>query len=141
MRSKIGEKAGPLRETVTADRIRAFRKAVGASDGSPDSAPPTFMTVLRAGEFELFRRLGIPLSSLLHAEQTYSYVATIQAGDELEFETELVQALSKRGTRGEMHFLTLDTTVAALRPSGRVSVGTCRSVILARETASREGEK
>jgi hypothetical protein len=132
LRSKIGEKAGPLRLKIDADLISRFRLATGASVGPKDVAPPTFMTVLRSGEFELFKRMGVPLSALLHAEQTYTYAEPIRAGDELEFATRLSQALSKRGTKGEMHFLTLETDVAALRPSGRVPVGTCRSVIVVR---------
>jgi hypothetical protein len=139
LRNKIGEKTGVLRETITSDRIAAFRRAVGASQGRPDVAPPTFMTVLRSGEFELFQRFGIPLSSVLHAEQTYTYAEPIRAGDEVEFETCLSQALSKRGGKGEMHFLTFDTEVVALRAGSKVPVGACKSVIVYREQAGRGG--
>src|SRR5277367_2370359 len=110
--------------------IAAFRRATLSKEGSSESAPPTFMTVLRSGEFQLFEGLGIPLSALLHAEQTYTYAEPIRAGDEVEFETKISQALSKKGSKGEMHFLTLETEVVALRPSGRIPVGTCRSVIV-----------
>jgi hypothetical protein len=127
----IGQRAGPIREKASAERIAAFRRAVGASPG--DSAPPTFMTTLRAGEFEIFQRLGIPLSSLLHAEQQYRLLAPIMAGDELEFETILANAVEKRGSAGALHFLTLDTRVAALREGAPVPVGTCRSTIVYRE--------
>jgi hypothetical protein len=93
------------------------------------------MTCLRAGEFELFSRFGIPLSSLLHAEQNYRYETGIEAGDELEFETRLTQALEKRGAKGAMHFLTLDTEVSILRREARLRAGTCRSTIVYREPA------
>jgi hypothetical protein len=135
LKNRIGEKTAPARMKITREQIAAFRQAVGTREGAPDEAPPTLMTVLRTGEFELFRKLGAPLSSLLHAEQVYTYVEPIRAGDELEFETTLTQALSKRGPKGEMHFLTLETVVEALRPAGKVSVGTCRSVIVVREAA------
>jgi hypothetical protein len=135
LRSRIGEKTGVLREKISAEKIAAFRRAVGATTGPADVAPPTFMTVLRSGEFELFKKFEVPLSALLHAEQTYTYAEPIRAGDELEFETKLSQALSKQSAKGAMHFLTFETEVAALRAGGKKPVGTCRSVIVVREAA------
>lgn len=135
MRNRIGEKTGRLREKITAERIAAFRRSVGAETGPVDVAPPTFMTVLRSGEFELFKKFGVPLSALLHAEQTYTYAEPIRAGDELEFETKLAQAMSKQGSKGTMHFMTFETEVAVLRADGMKPVGTCRSVIVVREPA------
>ena len=135
MRNRIGERTGVLREKITAEKIAAFRRSVNATSGPADVAPPTFMTVLRSGEFELFKKFEIPLSSLLHAEQTYTYVEPIRAGDELEFQTKLSQALSKNGPKGAMHFLTFETDVVAVRADGKKPVGTCRSVIVVREPA------
>jgi len=142
LKNKVGEAAGPSRLKITPELIAAFRRAVGAHEGPQDEAPPTLMTMLRSGEFELFRRFEIPLSALLHAEQSYTYAEAIRAGDELEFETRLAQAVSKRGARGEMHFLTLETSVEALRGAGKVPIGTCRSVIVVRQEAKgREGAR
>ncbi len=132
-KSWIGEQSGTIREKAAAERIANFRRAVGASPGP--SAPPTFMTTLRAGEFTIFQRLGIPLSSLLHAEQQYRLIEPIVAGDDLEFSTVLSNVLEKRGAAGALRFLTLDTEVFAIRAPGRTPVGTCRSTIVVRELA------
>lgn len=124
-----GERHGPLREKITAQRIAAFRGAIGAKAG--ESAPPTFMTLLRGGEFELMKRFGIQLKNVLHAEQTYRYKDQIRAGDELEYETVLSNVLEKRG-KSAMHFMTFDTEVAAIRDGARISVGSCHSIIVYR---------
>jgi hypothetical protein len=129
-----GEKTDIIREKVSAKRIADFRASIGAAPGA--DAPPTFMTVFRAGEFELFRRFGIELSSLLHADQTYILGAPIRAGDEIEYSTELVQVLEKRGSKGAMHFMTLETEFFIVAAAGRTSAGTSRSVILYRESAA-----
>jgi hypothetical protein len=130
---KIGTESGPFREKITLEKIMRFRKAVGAGESQAEVAPPTFMTVLRAGEFEMFSQLGIPLSGLLHAEQEYSLSAPIRAGEELEFRTTLVQAAEKRGRSGAMHFLVVETVVSALKPGGPTAVGVSRSTVVYRE--------
>lgn len=117
LKDRVGETASGYRESADAERIRRFCEAVGAPIS--EVAPPTFMTVFRKGEFDLFSKLGIPLARVLHAEQEYVYRGVIRAGDEVTYETRLTHVLEKNGASGSMHFLTFETEVAtASGPAG-----------------------
>ena len=107
LKSQIGKVVGPYYDLVSQERITAFCRAVGTEEGF--FAPPTFLTVFRKGEFELFQLLGIDLSHVLHAEQEYQYDCLIQAGDQIEFETVVLNVLEKQGSTGFMQFLTFET--------------------------------
>ena len=91
LKSEIGKTLGPYRDEVTQERIHSFCRAIGAKESL--TAPPTFLTVFRKGEFDLFRLLGIELAHVLHAEQGYQYENFIQAGDIVQFETSVINVL------------------------------------------------
>lgn len=115
---------------VTQERIDSFCAAVGAKDTR--IAPPTFMTICRESEFELFEKLEIPLSSILHAEQLYTYGEPIRAGAELEYQTELSTVLEKSGGSGKMAFLTFDTRVL-IKTQANAEAGTSRTTVVVRQ--------
>jgi hypothetical protein len=96
LKSKEGARSKIYSETVTGERISKFSRAVGAEAHPNGIAPPTFMTVFRKGEFELFASLGLKLESLLHAEQLYDYRSDIRSGDRIEFHTTLSHVLEKK---------------------------------------------
>lgn len=123
----VGVRSARYEEELTPQRIAAFRGAVGASVAS--DAPPTFMTTFRRGEFELFEKLGIPLSSVLHGEQLYEYRQPLRVGDKVSYESWLSEFSEKSGSRGSLRILHFDTEVrlnAAL-------AGTSRTTIVIRE--------
>ena len=107
---------------VTEGRLRAFCQSVGAE--YRESAPPTFMTVFRDGEFELFDRMGIQLKTVLHADQEYRYENLILPGDQLEFQAVMTKAFEKKSSKGSvMRFLTFETEVKVRRTEGWVLAG------------------
>lgn len=130
LKSEIGKKAGPYRDQITAERIRAFTKAVGSSDQT--QAPPTFMTVLRQGEFDLFGQMGIDLAQILHTEQEYEYFSPIQAGDRIRFESTLVQVLEKQTSSVDLQFLTFTTDVVVEKESGDLQAGLSKTTVVIR---------
>ncbi len=125
---KLGAKAGPYRESVPPSRIEAFYRSVGVTPRL--EAPPTFMTVFRKGEFELFERLGIPLARVLHGEQEYEYEEPIRGGDTVTYECELVKALEKRGSKGQMLFMTFDTEATIEREGRKLRAGRTRCTVV-----------
>lgn len=114
IKQRVGEKAGPYQEEVTLDRLRKFGEAVGArlDPGAEGDSLPTFPTVFRKGEFELFSKLGVPLSRILHAEQEYEYHASLRAGMTVSFESRLARFNEKRGGSGALSFMTFETLVS-----------------------------
>ncbi len=122
-KARIGLKKGPFEESVTRERVQAFWGALGVSD-KPDSreVPPTFLTICRQGEFELFQDFGVPLTSLLHAGQEYRYFGAIEVGDVLVFETTLKEVFEKKGKSGSMCFLVFETQVQARKSDGRLEL-------------------
>ena len=115
---------------VTQEKIKKFCIAVGASDDSV--APPTYFTVCRHGEFELFQVLGISLSSVLHADQEYTYESEVRAGEVISFQTTLVSVMEKRG--GALRFLTLETRFVSNRDQRQL--GTAKSVVVIRSAGA-----
>ena len=131
LKSLEGRGVGPYREHVSQDRISAFCTAVGARVDT--QAPPTFFTVFRKGEFELFKELGIELARVLHAEQEYHLEGRVRAGDEVEFETTLVHVFEKQSKLGQMHFLTFETRFLVERELIMQSIGTAKTTIVVRD--------
>ncbi len=119
LNSFLGQKAGPYREKASSDRLEKFASSVGAP--VEKEAAPTFVTVCRRGEFDLFQKMGVPLSRVLHGEQEYEYLAPIRAGDDLEYETTLAKAFEKRGASGGMLFLVFETHIRAAGRGAAVS--------------------
>ena len=129
---KEGQHSARFSEKVTEERIRLFCEAVGAEPSNV--APPTFLTVFRHGEFELFEKLGLKLSNVLHGEQQYSYPSDILAGDEVSFQTRLSSVLEKKGSSGRMSFLVFETDIEVTAPIPR-KAGTSRTTVIVREKA------
>lgn len=132
LKEREGEKSATYREEVTESWLERFRMAVGARDR--DSAPPTFLTVCRKGEFELFDGLGLVLSNVLHGEQEYVYLAPVTAGDTLNYESRLAQVLEKRGSRSSLQILTFETEVRvqAKGEGQEIPCATCKTTIIIR---------
>jgi molybdopterin converting factor small subunit len=134
-KSREGSVSKSYSEKVSAERIREFCRAVGAEEG--EIAPPTFLTVFRAGEFELLGSIGLKLNNVLHGEQIYTYDSAstgIRAGDEVSFQTTLSTVLEKKGGSGRMTFLSFETRIDVASPAPR-SVGSSKTTIIVREKA------
>jgi len=83
--------------TVEPDRVAAFRKLFGASDG----VPPTFLT---AAEFTVFPRvigdpnLGLDFTRVLHGSQEYFYERPLREGETLNVRARIESIRHKGGT-------------------------------------------
>ncbi len=131
LKNYIGRSSAQYRDQVTEGQIGAFCKTLGIDDFSV--APPTFLTLFRKGEFELFQQLGLELSRVLHTEQEYIYENRIMAGDSIYFETTVLQVLEKARATSFTQFITFETHFDVERDAKKVSVGKSRTSILIRE--------
>lgn len=94
-------------ETIDDRRVAAFSQAISGSQ--TDTVPPTYLTRLRHGEFELLQKMGVELNQVLHGEQEYRYDRELRAGLELRYQTKLAQVLEKKGSSTSLHFLVFET--------------------------------
>ena len=150
LKKSVGEKIGPFEFRVSPAWVPVFGAAVksqcylaaagqGIGGASPTSgtmdALPTFLTVLRQGEFDLLQKFGIPLSTILHGEQEYEYLEPISPGDLLKYTTAIQQVHEKRGSSKSsvggdlLQFLVLETEVHG---SGGRKVALTRSTLIIR---------
>ncbi len=81
---------------VVSEHVAQFSKVIGYER---PGIPPTFYTFYRWGEFEMLRRLGIPLEKIVHTEQVYTYHASIQPGVVLIAETEISRFRERRSLK------------------------------------------
>ncbi len=134
LKSEVGKVAGPYMELVSPERIAQFCEAIGANTSrlGTEGAPPTFLTVFRKAEFELFNRLGFDLSQVLHTEQEYQYTAPLMGRDQVEFTTVLTHVLEKLSVNHSMQFLTFETEFHALRDLEKIKIGLAKTTILIR---------
>ena len=111
---------------VERGKIAEFVEAVGDHDPicrDPEAAgqkglrdivaPPTFTTVpvMWSGAlFKAFDDLGIPLSHIMHAEQSYEFFREIYPGDVLHGTMEIKSITAREGKSGPMEFVLLETT-------------------------------
>jgi acyl dehydratase len=111
---------------VERGKIAEFIEAVGDHDPvcrDPEAArrssfrdvvaPPTFTTVpvMWSGAlFQAFDDLGIPLSRIMHAEQSYEFFREIYPGDVLRGIMEIKSITEREGRSGLMQFVLLETT-------------------------------
>jgi hypothetical protein len=109
LESQIGNTAGPYEDVAGPERVTAFARAVGAGDVG--ALPPTFVTIFRKGEFELFSKLGFELKQVLHAEQDYVYGTPMRPGDLLSYESKLVQVVKKGRPGKSLTFITIETRI------------------------------
>lgn len=130
VKDRVGENSSRHLDDASAARLAAFAQAIGGK--TREAAPATFLTVGRKGEFELLQRFGIPLSRVLHGEQEYEYLKPIRAGDQVEYVTQLINVLEKRGSTNFMQFLIFATDFTV---SGEV-VAKARTNIIHRGAAA-----
>ena len=131
LKEQIGVCSETHQEKITAERINAFCRAVGFPVSTV--APPTFLTVFRRGEFDLLQKLGLSLSSALHADQRYEYIEPIQPDDLIQFENQVSQVLEKNSTKQNMQFLTLETRIQRVTDNRVVLVAKAVSTLVFRE--------
>ena len=122
-RQWIGFATAP--STITIDRwhVRLFCQAIGetnavhwdeaAARGAGLAAcpvPPTFLKAIETEHFTsaaLLGKIDVPVRSVLHAEQSFDYLAPVHVGDALEVSRTIADAFDKRD--GALSFIVVDT--------------------------------
>ncbi|MDT4879094.1 hypothetical protein FQZ97_1147360 [compost metagenome] len=112
-RKFIGHQLQPSVLTVDRTRLQFFAKAIGEKDpvyldtaaakaaGYADvPAPPTFLFAAEldsGANDQLLADLGIPLSKLLHGEQSFRYHRPVCAGDTVTVQSTITDIYDKKG--------------------------------------------
>lgn len=125
----IGHQLKPSVLTVDRTRLRFFAKAVGETNPiyvDPDAAqaagyadipaPPTFLFAaeLDSGATDqLLKDLDIPLSRLLHGEQSFRYHQPVCAGDTVTVRSTITDIYDKKG--GKLEFAVKNSSVTNQR--------------------------
>jgi acyl dehydratase len=127
-RSVIGRELPSVSVTVELDAVRRFAGAIGetnqiffdeaaarASGYRSVPIPPTYVFCLKhavSSPDDVLRSLGVEGESgkLLHAEQSFDYVAPICAGDRLNFRERVADVYEKKD--GALVFVVLETVVS-----------------------------
>jgi acyl dehydratase len=113
----------PTRVRIDAWRVKLFCQAIGETDAvywNDDAAraaghpacpvPPTFLKAMEGEHFssaELMRRLQVPLTGVLHAEQSFDHRHPVHVGDVLEVSRTVQEIHDKKD--GAMTFIVVDT--------------------------------
>jgi acyl dehydratase len=132
----------PLERT----RLKFFAKAIGETDpvytdeaaaraaGYADlPAPPTFLFAaeLDSGATDrLLADLGVPIASILHGEQGFTYFRPACAGDVVTVESSITDLYDKKG--GALEFIVKDSRAVNQRDE---LVAEMRTVIVVRQGA------
>ena len=111
-RKYIGMQLPDIECRIEASMLRAFAVATGQTSNvyTDDSAaqeagyaslpaPPTFLVALasKAEDPQAFlRTMGVSYEKLLHAEQSFSYLAPIVAGDTITLKTKIADIYEKK---------------------------------------------
>lgn len=125
-RRHIGMRLPTAQLQVEPGRLEFFAKAIGETDRmyfddeaaraagySARPAPPTFLfsAGLDSGVMEkALVELGVDLSRILHAEQSFSYHAPVLAGDTISVEGRISDIYDKRG--GALEFIVMDSSAS-----------------------------
>jgi len=131
-RGTRGRSIPPVPIPIERGQLRFFAKVLGETDpihfdvraaraqGHPDLvAPPSFFMVIEANANEELARTGqasalalikCDFRYLLHGDEHYSYHGLLYAGDEVSFETRIVDFVDKKG--GAMELVLLESTVS-----------------------------
>lgn len=128
----------PSREIrVSRGRVELFARVVAALGGDrpsvaldePLPVPATyyFSLELETHGLDYLDELGVPVSTILHGEQSFSYSGPCHAGDVVTVAPRLVDYYEKRG--GALGFIVKET---AFSTGGR-RLATARSTIVVRE--------
>jgi hypothetical protein len=104
----VGRRYPEFKFHITSQWVRDYKEALGfsylmAQDDA--SVPNSFVACLRDCEFCVFSDLGVDLSQLLHAGQSYQFKAPIRVGDWISGQSEIVKVVHKNGVRGEIVFV------------------------------------
>ena len=121
----IGYQLKPSSLYMDRTRLQFFAKAIGEQDpvyldpaaakaaGYPDlPAPPTFMFAAEldsGANDQLLTDLDIPLTKLLHGEQSFRYFKPVCAGDTVEVRSSISDIYDKKG--GKLEFVVKDSRV------------------------------
>jgi acyl dehydratase len=121
----IGYQLKPSVLMVDRTRLQFFAKAIGEQDpvyvdpaaaqaaGYPDlPAPPTFMFAAEldsGANDQMLTDLGIPLSKLLHGEQSFRHHKPVCAGDTVTVQSTITDLYDKKG--GKLEFVVKDSRV------------------------------
>ena len=109
-RGKIAEFVAAVGDDAPASRDLE----AAAREGYRDIvAPPTFTTIpiMWSGTlFQAFEDLGIPLSRIMHAEQSYEFLEEIHPGDRLHGAMEIKSITEREGRAGLLEFVLFETT-------------------------------
>lgn len=95
----------PFTMAVERGKVREFLLATGedveAYQGEDASVPPTFATVLRfwagGGLERVLNELGVDITQVLHAEQSYEYLLPVRAGDTITGTTRVSDVYNRAG--------------------------------------------
>ncbi|MDP1685216.1 MaoC family dehydratase N-terminal domain-containing protein [Hydrogenophaga sp.] len=128
-RKFIGHLLQPSVLTVDRTRLQYFAKAIGEQNplyldlaaaqaaGYPDlPAPPTFLFAAEldsGANDQLLADLAIPLSKLLHGEQSFRYHQPVCAGDTVTVQSTISHIYEKKG--GQLEFAVKDSRVTNQR--------------------------
>ena len=139
----IGYRLKPSELMVDRTRLKFFAKAIGENDpvysdlataqaaGYADlPAPPTFLFAAEldsGANDQLLADLGIPLSKLLHGEQSFRYLKPVCAGDTVTVQSTITDIYDKKG--GQLEFVVKDSTVVNQRAE---RVAELRTVLVVR---------
>jgi len=118
-RAWIGKEVGKSVLPIEAGRLRFFAKAIGETDPIYTDeaaarsagyralpAPPTFLFAAELDSGAVFRMLtamGVPLGRVLHGEQGFEYIKSVQAGDVITVTSVVKDIFDKKG--GALEFI------------------------------------
>jgi hypothetical protein len=110
----VGQRLTPVPATVEPGRLRFFRKAIGETapkDGQ--GVPPTYLFCLEmmdAGNpFRFVDEIGVAITDILHADQSFTYHAPVHVGDILTFEARVTDVFDKKN--GLLTFIVQEVNV------------------------------
>jgi acyl dehydratase len=128
-RKFIGYQLKPSVLTLDRTRLKFFAKAIGetspvytdsaaaqAAGYSDVPAPPTFLFAAEldsGANDQLLADLDIPLSKLLHGEQSFRYLQPVCAGDTVTVQSTITDIYDKKG--GKLEFAVKDSKVTNQR--------------------------
>jgi acyl dehydratase len=148
-RSFIGWTSAPATVEVDHDRLRRFAQAIGETNpiytdeqaarasGYPGlPAPPTLAFCLEMEKkiaYQMLDKMGVPLNSILHGEQTFIYHQPILAGDRLTLQARVLDIYAKKG--GALEFIVNETVMTNQRGERAIEM---QSVLVVRREVARE---
>jgi hypothetical protein len=147
----IGFATAPTSVTIDAWRVKLFCQAIGETDPvywdasaatkagyAACPVPPTFLKAIETDHFNsalLMERLGVALRTVLHAAQSFDYLAPLYVGERIEVSRRITDSYDKRD--GALTFIVIDTQY--LRDG--IAVGASRQTIVARNDVATMAAK